>query len=276
MTTDVSSAQPYRGAPGRTARVPKYYRIKQQLLAMAQALEPGSAMPAERLLAVRFDTSRTTVRQALQELVGEGRLDRIQGKGTFVAQPKLYRTLQLTSHTEDMRAQGLAPASQTLDIGEIPADEKLSGLLGVGIGERVLRIERLRLASGDPMAIETTHLSVRRFPGLRQSLAGRASLYTTLAEVYGVHLAEADETIETSLSTPREAQLLGTDVGLPMLLLSRHSRDAEGAPVEWVRSVYRGSRYKFVAALHRPDPRLTPAAVRHRGAGPDRDGLGLG
>ncbi|MFF4716986.1 GntR family transcriptional regulator [Streptomyces eurythermus] len=272
MTTDVSSAHPHRGAPGRTARVPKYYRIKQQLLTMAEALQPGSAMPAERLLAVRFDTSRTTVRQALQELVGEGRLDRIQGKGTFVAQPKLYRTLQLTSHTEDMRAQGLTPASQVLDIGEVPADEQLAGLLGIGIGERVLRIERLRLASGDPMAIETTHLSVRRFPGLRRSLATYPSLYTALAEVYGVHLAEADETIETSLSTPREAQLLATDVGLPMLLLSRHSRDAQGTPVEWVRSVYRGSRYKFVAALRRPGGTV----VRRTAAPPAWDLPGTG
>ncbi|AOR31587.1 GntR family transcriptional regulator [Streptomyces fodineus] len=269
MTTDVSSAQPHRGAFGRTARVPKYYRIKQRLLAMAEGLQPGSAMPAERLLAVRFDTSRTTIRQALTELVGEGRLDRIQGKGTFVAQPKLYRTLQLTSHTEDMRAQGLTPASQMLDIGEVPADERLSALLGIAIGERVLRIERLRLASGDPMAIETTHLSARRFPGLRSSLDTCPSLYTALAEVYGVHLAEADETIETSLSTPREAQLLATDVGLPMLLLSRHARDAEGTPVEWVRSVYRGSRYKFVAALRRPEAPV----VRPRQAEPEQDGL---
>lgn len=237
---------------GRTARVPKYYRVKQQVLEMTRALPPGAAMPAERLLAVRLGTSRTTVRQALQELVAEGRLDRVQGRGTFVAQPKLYRTLDLTSHTEDMRAQGLTPASRVLDVGEIPADAKLSGLLGIAAGEEVLRIERLRLAGGDPMAIETTHLSVRRFPGLRGSLDTHPSLYTALAEVYGVRLAEADETIETCLSTPREAQLLATDVGLPMLLLSRHSRDAAGTPVEWVRSVYRGDRYKFVARLKRP------------------------
>jgi GntR family transcriptional regulator len=252
MTIDVSSAQHHEGVPGQVARVPKYYRVKQQILEITEALRPGSAMPAERLLAVRFDTSRTTVRQALQELVGEGRLDRIQGKGTFVARPKLYRTLRLTSHTEDMRAQGLDPASQVLDIGHFTADAKLAGLLAIGVGEKVLRIERLRLASGEPMAIETTHLSARRFPGLRRSLARFTSLYAALAEVYGVHLAEAEETIETSLATPREAGLLATDVGLPMLLLSRHSRDAEGTPVEWVRSVYRGSRYKFVAALMRP------------------------
>ena len=93
----------------------------------------------------------------------------------------------------------------------------------------MLRIERLRLASGEPMAIETTHLSAKRFPALRRSLVKYTSLYTALAEVYDVHLAEAEETIETSLATPREAGLLGTDVGLPMLMLSRHSLDARRA-----------------------------------------------
>lgn len=102
------------------------------------------------------------------------------------------------------------------------------------------------------MAIETTHLSAKRFPALRRSLVKYTSLYTALAEVYDVHLAEAEETIETSLATPREAGLLGTDVGLPMLMLSRHSLDRQGEPVEWVRSVYRGDRYKFVARLKRP------------------------
>ena len=236
----------------RTARVPKYYRLKRHLQQMTETLPPGTAVPPERSLATEFDTSRTTVRQALQELVVEGRLERIQGKGTFVAKPKVSQALQLTSYTEDMRAQGLEPTSQLLEIGYITADERLSRLLDIPQGGRVLRIERLRLASGEPMAIETTHLSQERFPALRRSLVRYTSLYTALAEVYDVHLASAEETIETSLANPREAGLLGTDVGLPMLMLSRHSRDSTGEPVEWVRSVYRGDRYKFVANLARP------------------------
>ncbi|MEV6110331.1 GntR family transcriptional regulator [Streptomyces sp. NPDC051940] len=240
------------GAP-RTARVPKYYRLKRHLLEMTETLPPGTPVPPERTLAAEFDTSRTTVRQALQELVVEGRLERIQGKGTFVAKPKVSQALQLTSYTEDMRAQGLEPTSQLLDIGYVTADDRLAELLDITTGGRVLRIERLRLASGEPMAIETTHLSAKRFPALRRSLVKYSSLYTALAEVYDVHLAEAEETIETSLATPREAGLLGTDVGLPMLMLSRHSRDDSGEPVEWVRSVYRGDRYKFVARLQRPN-----------------------
>jgi GntR family transcriptional regulator len=252
MSTDVSSAENENGASVRTARVPKYYRLKEHLLDMTETLPPGTSVPPERALAAEFDTSRTTVRQALQELVVEGRLERIQGKGTFVAKPKVSQALQLTSSAEDMRAQGLEPASQLLDIGYITAGDTLAGLLDIVAGGRVLRIERLCLANGEPMAIETAHLSARRFPGLRRSLVRYASLYTALAEVYDVHLAEAEETIETSLTTPREAGLLGTDVGMPALMLSRHSLDTEGKPVEWVRSVYRGDRYKFVARLKRP------------------------
>jgi GntR family transcriptional regulator len=240
------------GDGGRTARVPKYYTLKRHLLELTRTMPHGSPVPPERTLAQDFDTSRTTVRQALQELVVEGRLERIQGKGTFVAKPKVSQALQLTSYTEDMRAQGLEPTSRLLDIGYVTADDRLAGRLGMDTGGRVLRIERLRLASGEPMAIETTHLSARRFPSLRRSLTRYSSLYAALAEVYGVRLAEAEETIETALATPREAGLLGTDVGLPMLMLSRHSIDTAGEPVEWVRSVYRGDRYKFVARLRRP------------------------
>jgi GntR family transcriptional regulator len=234
------------------ARVPKYYRLKRHLLEMTETLAPGSPVPPERTLALEFDTSRTTVRQALQELVVEGRLERIQGKGTFVAKPKVAQALQLTSYTEDMRAQGLEPTSRLLDMGYITADDDLADRLDIRPGGRVLRIERLRLANGEPMAIETTHLSARRFPGLRKQLQRYTSLYAALGEVYGVHLAEAEETIETALATPREAGLLGTDVGLPLLLLCRHSLDTDGTPVEWVKSVYRGDRYKFVARLQRP------------------------
>lgn len=252
MSTDVSSAENEGGAPVRTARVPKYYRLKKHLLEMTETQSPGTPVPPERTLATEFDTSRTTVRQALQELVVEGRLERIQGKGTFVAKPKVSQALQLTSYTEDMRARAWSRPRSSWTSATSPPTTGSPGCSASRPHGRVLRIERLRMANGEPMAIETTHLSAKRFPALRRSLVKYTSLYTALAEVYDVRLAEAEETIETSLATPREAGLLGTDVGLPMLMLSRHSLDKDGGPVEWVRSVYRGDRYKFVARLKRP------------------------
>ncbi|MFE2872322.1 GntR family transcriptional regulator [Embleya sp. NPDC059259] len=253
ITTAADSATA-GGDPGLepSARVPKYYRLKRHLQELTNTQPPGTPVPPERTLAAQFDISRTTVRQALQELVIEGRLERAQGRGTFVAKPKVAQSLQLTSYTEDMQAQGLEPTSRLIEIGYITCDDHLAERLAIRPGNRVLRIERLRLANSEPMAIETTHLSTKRFPGLRKHLAKHNSLYRALSAGFDVHLAEAEETIETAMATPREAGLLGTDVGLPLLLLSRHSFDTEGEPVEWVRSVYRGDRYKFVARLRRP------------------------
>jgi GntR family transcriptional regulator len=238
---------------GVEPRVPKYYRLKKHLVELTEALPPGSPLPPERSLAEKYGTSRTTVRQALAELVIEGRLQRIQGKGTFVAKPKVAQELQLVSYTEDMRHHGLRPETRILDIGYVTADERFARLLGIRPGGRALRIHRLRLADGEPMSIDTSLLPARRFPGLRKELPRHRSLYETLATAYDVHLAEAEETIETVLATPDDAGLLGVDVGLPLLLLSRHAFDTAGEPVEWAESLYRGDRYKFITRLSRRD-----------------------
>jgi GntR family transcriptional regulator len=214
-------------------------------------MPPGSPVPPERELAQLYGTSRTTVRQALAELVVEGRLLRMQGKGTFVAKPKVAQVLELASYTARMRAHGLRPETRVLDIGYVTADEELASRLGIRPGGRALRIHRLRLADGEPMSVDTSHLPARRFPGLRKQLAQHPSLYETLAEAHGVELAEAEETIETVLAGPHDARLLGVDTGLPLLLLSRHAFDIDGNPVEWAQSLYRGDRYKFVTRLRR-------------------------
>ncbi len=236
------------------ARIPKYYPVKRHLAERIAALPPGSPVPPERALAAELGISRTTVRQALAELEMEGRLHRIQGKGTFVATPKMAQALQLTSYTEEMRAHGLHPASKILDISMLAADAELAEALRLEPGARVVSVERLRMADEEPMAIEHTHLPASLFPGLRRHLTRAASLYEVLDREYGVRMAEAEETIETVLATPREAALLGADTGLPMLLISRLSFDTDGRPVEWVQSWFRGDRYKFVTRLTRPTP----------------------
>jgi GntR family transcriptional regulator len=235
--------------PGRP--LPKYYAVKQRLLELTGAMSAGTPVPPERELARQYGTSRTTIRQALSELVIEGRLLRIQGRGTFVAKPKVAQALELASYTEGMRAHGLHPRTTILEIGYVTADEHMAGLLGIRTGGRALRLHRLRLADGEPMSIDTSHLPARRFPGLRRQLARDRSLYETLTAHYDVRLAEAEETIETVLAGPQDARLLGVDVGLPLLLLSRHAFDTGGRPVEWAQSWYRGDRYKFVTRLRR-------------------------
>ena len=230
-------------------RAPKYYLVKRHLLELIESLEPGALVPTERELTVTLATSRTTVRQALGELVGEGRLVRRQGSGTYVAEPKMTWPLQMTSFTEQAAANGFVASARLLSAERARATGEAAARLRLPPGAYVYRIERLRLADETPMAVETSHLSVARFPGLIKAVRRASSLYRVLAESYGVKPVNAEETIETRAAPPREAALLGTDTGAPMLVLGRHSFESDGTPVEWVRSWYRGDRYTFVAKL---------------------------
>jgi GntR family transcriptional regulator len=239
-------------AAPQTHREPKYYTVKRHLLESIETLAPGSSVPTERELSADLGTSRTTVRQALLELVAEGRLVRRQGSGTYVAEPKLTWPLHLTSFTEQAAANGFTASTQLLAADRIRAEDDLAARLGTEIGAPVFRIERLRLADERPMAVETSHLSAVRFPQLTRFLRREQSLYAILKQQYGVLPVSAEESISTAPASPREAALLDTDTGAPMLVLGRHTFDESGEPVEWVTSWYRGDRVTFVANLMSP------------------------
>jgi GntR family transcriptional regulator len=233
-------------------REPKYYTVKRHLLESIAVLPPGSSVPTERELATELSTSRTTVRQALVDLVAEGRLVRRQGAGTFIAEPKVTWPLHLTSFTEAAEANGFKASTQLIAAGRVRADADVALRLGLPVSAPVMRIERLRLADERPMAVETSHLSAARFPNLTRHIRRYQSLYELLRVVYDVVPVRAEELIATAPASPREAALLGTETGAPMLVLGRHSRDAAGEPVEWVTSWYRGDRVTFVADLSAP------------------------
>jgi GntR family transcriptional regulator len=227
-------------------KVPKYYQVKSQILELIAGLAPGSPVPTERELAERFGTSRTTVRQAIAELVVDGRLERTQGRGTFVAEPKLMQVRQLTSFSQDLQEEGWQPGSVLLGITERPADEQVARHLGIDPGASFHRVERLRTAGDEPIAHEIAHLP-GPLPDLGNELQWRGSLYRTLREVFGIEIAAVEDVVETALADPVEASLLGVDTGLPMLLVHRTGWAENGQIVEWTRSVFRGDRFRFVA-----------------------------
>ena len=125
-------------------KIPKYYLVKREILRLIADLPTGAALPTERELAELLATSRTTVRQAIAELVVNGRLERTQGRGTFVAQPKLMQVRPLTSFSQDLAAEGWRPGSKVLDVDVVEADEDLAHHLHLTAGAPVHRVARLR------------------------------------------------------------------------------------------------------------------------------------
>lgn len=233
-------------APGLA---PKYSRLKDELRAMIRGLDPGSAIPTERELCGLYGVSRTTVRQALQALVHEGYLYRRQGRGTFVAPPKLVQTIQLQGHTEEMEAQGLRPGSQVLSAMNEAAAPEVAAFFGLAGGGLVHRIVRLRLVDGEPIAVQTVYLDAERFGEVGDLLPGCVSLYRLLQDHYGVQVAGGDETVEAAAADRETSELLGIDVGAPLLVLHRRSWEADGRPIEWSQSRYRGDRYRVAVRL---------------------------
>jgi GntR family transcriptional regulator len=228
---------------------PKYYAVKRHLLEFIGSLEPGSAVPTERELATDMLTSRTTVRQALSELVVEGRLVRRQGSGTYVAEPKITWPLYLGSFTEQVEASGFKPSAEVLATSRVGAGPELATQLGLPVRAPVYKIERLRLADAWPIAVETSWLPAERFAGLSRGIRQQGSLYALLAERYDTTLHTAEETIETAPATPREAGPLRVDIGSPMLVVSRQNFDSAGTPVEFGRTWFRGDRVTLVTHL---------------------------
>ncbi|MCR4426453.1 MAG: GntR family transcriptional regulator [Firmicutes bacterium] len=215
-------------------------------------LKPGDRIPTEKELCELHAVSQITVKQAVKALVGEGLVVRRPRTGTFVAHPKFkQQLLRLTSFSEDMRQRGLKAGARVIEAEEEPADSQIAEALKVAEGEPIVRIERVRLAEGEPMAIEVFRMPSVLCPGLlSEDLNGR-SLYQLLAEKYGLSLEEAEQSIEASLADAREARLLGIKRGAPVLRVERITRDRAGRPSELTRSVYRGDKYRLHVAMRR-------------------------
>jgi GntR family transcriptional regulator len=250
--TNPTGPMPSIGPDADGLRVPKYWSLKQSLRQRIDGSPAGTALPPERTLSEEFGASRNTVRQALLELAVEGRVVRMQGRGTFVAPPKETVPLRLRSYTEEWQARRRSPGSRLLQRRTEPAEDAVAQQLAIPAGTEVLRIERLRLTDDVPMALEAAYLEAARFAGLGELLTDDVSLYRLLATGWSVEPHTAVETIETVPASPQVANVLHAESGTPMLLLTRTTSDVAERPFEFVRSVYRGDRYRFVTTLARP------------------------
>jgi GntR family transcriptional regulator len=211
---------------------------------------PGTQVPSERELCEQYEISRITVRQALSALVMEGRLVRTQGRGTFVASPRIEQQLtQLTGFTQDMQARGKRPSAQILEAGNISALPNIARALKIKVGENVIMLKRLRLADGEPVAIEIAYLLESRCQGILKEKLTTRSLYDILTKKYNLKPVRAMQQMEAIACPTAEARLLGTRRGAPVLHIHRTTYDREGRPFELVESFYRGDRYTFYAEL---------------------------
>lgn len=239
--------------PVRGADVPLYVQVKNYIRERIEAGEfkPHEALPGERVLVSRLGLSRTTVRQAIGDLVAEGVLYRRHGKGTFVAprQPGAH-VATLRGFVEELRAAGLTPSVEVLAKEVRPAPRGVAAALGLGPGDRVAFVARRIAADGEPVLIDRTYLPLSVGDLVLQADVGRESLYRLL-EKFGYPVQEGLQTIGAMRLQPHDAELLNVPPDSPGLIVQRVCFVGADSPIEYTEAVFRADRFQYPTRLRR-------------------------
>jgi GntR family transcriptional regulator len=215
-------------------------------------LTPGSQLPTENSLIERFGVSRPTVRKAVQNLIGRGLVEILRGKGTFVARPKITQELTaLTGFVEDMQALGRNPTARVIDKQVVAADKTVAHQLALPAGSLVVRIQRVRLADGEPVSFDETYLPREIGAKIITNDLEVEPIFALLEQKYDMPLVEAEYRLEAVTAEAPVAEALGIETGSPLFLIERTSYGAGSRPVDYEKLYYRGDMIRFVTRLAR-------------------------
>jgi GntR family transcriptional regulator len=233
--------------------IPLYHQLKERLKESIQngKWTSGDKIPSENQLMEQYSVSRNTAKKAIEELVQDGALYRIQGKGTFVAQPKLQQSLMgFYSFSKVLKEKGMNPKDIILNISEVKPSTKVKNGLQLSDDENVIVMERLRCANDEPYILESSYMPKSIVPDMEPlKKVGQISLYDLLEQQFNVIVTRAKEAFEPVLIRKDESKHLQTEEGLPALLLERTAYNDSGLPVEFCRSIVRGDRCRFYTEL---------------------------
>ncbi len=244
--------------PETEIRTLKHVRVREYVRGLVAEAEAGTLAPSERELVERFGVARMTVRQALDALVSEGLLERVPGRGTFVADRRRGFAAggRMLSFSEDMNRRGMVPSFRTLLARVEPAGQGVSRALDCEAGAPTMRWQRLQLADGMPMCLQDAWIAERTAPGLvRETEHGRGLF--ELLRARGISPSWGEDAVEAAAANHDEAHALGVPEGVSVLRISRLAYTDEG-PVAAIRSCYRADRYSLRMKVTRggvPEPR---------------------
>jgi GntR family transcriptional regulator len=238
--------------------IPLYHQLKSTLMQHMRTGEWGAGrmIPSESQLAEQYQMSRTTVRQAIGDLVSMGYLIRQQGKGTFVAsRRRSISASRLYGFAEDLHLRGADVSVQVDSIAVEPCPDQLLGVLHVSSGQKVLTINRIARVNGIPVFRERSYLVVPLTQwnfSPQQDSEQFENIYGFFEQI-GVKIALGRQMIRAEAATEQDASVLEIGIGEPVLSITRITQDESGSPVEYSEVRYHASRYEYEVNLLRDD-----------------------
>lgn len=232
-------------------RVPKYYVLKKSLIEKMDNEEFPAAdpIPSERELMERYQVSRITVRKAIDELVNEGYLYKVQGKGTYVKSDERSSDLiAITSCTEDVQRLGMTPSKQVMVSETVKANSKRAKALEITTDDSLFMLGRILYADQEPLNYTLTYLPEKLFPGLKNHSFDQESLYQILQSEYHVQITKAHRTMEAILAQGYISEYLDLVDGSPIILfrcITYGIVNGKEVPIENFKCYYRTDKFKF-------------------------------
>ncbi|NSW84290.1 MAG: GntR family transcriptional regulator [Syntrophothermus sp.] len=230
--------------------IPIYYQLAKYFEKQIRhgELKPGEALPPEMEIASRFGISRMTVRRAISELVAAGMVYTQQGKGTFVARPRLDNVVfELSNFNEEIKKRGLNLQATILEAKIVKADENLKAKLGVEFNTRFLFFRIVLAADGERLAYETKYIIYTKQKPILESELKDPSLSNLVAIHSDCLPVSSKKVLQASVANKEEALILGISPNAPVFLIEQTIYDLNGKPIGWGKSIYRGDRYKLTS-----------------------------
>lgn len=229
--------------------VPLYYQLKEAILNNIKEgkYEEGERIPNEKDFCSELDLSRTTVRQAITELVYEGWLYRIKSKGTFATKPKLNQdfVMKIEKFNDQMERLGMTPKTKVLSLKMMNADLSVAQNLGIEEKVQVIYLKRLRYANEEPIVIIETYLPYHKCGYIMGNDFVQESLYNILSQSKETRVCKVQRTIEAVSADSEDAELMEMKKGSPVHMFHTVGFNCKDEAIEYSIARYKGNRNRF-------------------------------
>ena len=234
--------------------LPLYFQVQESVrkCIASGSVKPGDKLPTEAQLSEWLGVSLITVRRAITDLQVEGLVNKVHGRGTFVATPPIEQTLEhLSGFAEDMEEHHRQSSAKVVRIDTVPATEEVCTHLNIKLKENVVRIERIRYASGEALMFNITYLPQNVGDIVIKEDLSTTPIFRILENKLGLPLTEADYQLEAAMIPENIREALGVSRNMPAFLVRRTSYTIDKRPIDYTQLYYRADRFRYTVHVRR-------------------------